>query len=96
MAYATAGIPVHTGICTCEAGYTGAGCELGPAPATIDDACPQGIAGGNCYACNQGFGPTCIGYHGKETWEKAGMKGKVCCGDMCLTDKDCGQLPRKV
>jgi hypothetical protein len=85
-----------TGVCACDKGYTGAGCELGPAPTSIDggldSACPDGILDGNCCACDQGFGKECIGYHGAETWKKAGMTGKVCCGNGCGAGGDpvCG------
>jgi hypothetical protein len=82
-----------TGVCTCAPGYSGGGCELGPPPATVDGpngACPGGITNGTCCACTQGYGTRCLGYHGSATWNKAGFKGKVCCGTRCYTEPDCG------
>jgi hypothetical protein len=86
------GCIVHEPVCTCAHGYSGGGCELGPPPATLDGAdgaCPLGIVNGTCCACTQGYGTGCLGYHGTETWEKAGFKGKVCCGKTCDTDPEC-------
>ena len=80
-----------SGVCTCAPGFSGGGCELGPPPTTVEEACQGawgGVKNGTCCALNQGRGETCVGYHGVATWVNAGHSAKdTCCGSMYHSDR---------